>query len=300
MRSSNYSIEKYKNKIIAVIGGGISSERNISLLSADNVYKTLKQMGLNAIQLNPMNPEFFSTSFDIAFNCLHGQWGEDGGIQGYCEIKQIPYTGPGIKATSIGLNKPLFKSILKDIEIPVPEQVKGPNRFPFIVKPASEGSSIGISIVKNKNEYDQLVNQNPDILTKKYFFEEFITGQEITSGVIEIDNKPTILPLLEIETDNEFLDYEAKYTPGKTRFICPANVSSNLNKEIHIISKKIFEFFECKGCIRIDFMIDNGKPKVLEMNTSPGLTNLSDIPAQAKAMDIQFDELMIHYLNSAK
>ena len=300
MRSSNYSIEKYKNKLIAVIGGGISSERNISILSADNVYKTLQEMGLNVIKLDPMTPEFFTTSFDIAFNCLHGKWGEDGGIQGYCEIKQIPYTGPGIKATSIGLNKPLFKSILKDIQIPVPEQYRSPTKFPLIVKPSSEGSSIGISIVKSKTEYDQLVKEKPEILSKDYFFEEFIVGQEITSGIIEIDNKPIVLPLLEIETDNEFLDYEAKYTPGKTRFICPANVTSDIKREIIKISKKIFEFFECKGCIRIDCMIDNGQPKVLEMNTSPGLTNLSDIPAQAKAMDIQFDELMVHYLNSAK
>ena len=110
----------------------------------------------------------------------------------------------------------------------------------------------------------------------------------------------TVLPILEIKSSNEFYDYDSKYTPGKTAFIIPANIDHSMKETIEGISKKIYTVFNCKGCIRIDMMIDSTGPKVLEMNTCPGLTELSDIPAQANAMGIGFDDLMIHYLNSAK
>ena len=172
--------------------------------------------------------------------------------------------------------------------------------FPFIVKPVSEGSSIGITLIKNRSDWDQFSAQHPNEDTQQYFYEEYLTGQEITSGVIEIDEKATVLPILEIKTSNEFLDFDAKYTPGKETFILPANISLEIQHKVESISKTIYQFFNCKGCIRIDFIIHNGEPKVLEMNTNPGLTKLSYIPFQAKAMGIEFDDLMIHYLNSAK
>ena len=136
--------------------------------------------------------------------------------------------------------------------------------------------------------------------SRAYFFEEYISGKEVTSGVLDINGEITVLPILEINTSNEFYDYDGKYTPGKTSFILPANITHEMKDAIHKISKQIYEYFECKGCIRIDIMIDESGPKVIEMNTSPGLTDLSDIPAQAKAMGMSFEELMIHYLNSAK
>ena len=190
--------------------------------------------------------------------------------------------------------------VLSKLGLPVPNQYKnGELSFPLVLKPISEGSSIGIKIAKSDNEFEQAVNENPEILSRNYFFEEYISGQELTAGVITIDGKTVVLPILEIKSSNEFLDYEAKYTPGKETFILPAQISKDVEIEVKSISKQIYDYFECKGCIRIDMIIKDGKPKVLEMNTSPGLTNLSYIPAQAAAMGIDFDELMIHYLNSA-
>ena len=300
MRSSDNSIDQHKNSCIAVIGGGISPEREISIKSAQNVFKSLKGLGLNAIELDPADPAFFTTQFDVAFNCLHGKWGEDGGLQGYCELKKIPYTGPGVLATSIGFNKPMFKSILLELGISVPRQITNKTDVPFIANPVSEGSSIGVSIIKNEEDWEAAIKKTPAVLTNEYFFEEYIVGKEITSGVIEINGEITILPILEIRSSNEFYDFDSKYTPGKTTFVIPAAIDPLLKETIERISKQIYRAFNCKGCIRIDMIIDKDGPKVLEMNTNPGLTELSDIPAQANAMGITFDELMIHYLNSAK
>ncbi|MEC8678505.1 MAG: D-alanine--D-alanine ligase [Candidatus Margulisiibacteriota bacterium] len=299
MRSSVNQLEKFKNKTVAVIGGGISNERDVSLRSAANVLRALKELGLRVVHIDPAEASFFDTEFDIAFNCLHGKWGEDGGLQGYCELRGIPYTGPGILATSIGLNKPFFKHILKQIGLPVPTLFKKPNQFPLVAKPISEGSSIGIHIVKSEKEFTELASQNPPITSDHYFFEEYISGKEVTSGVIKIADKVIVLPILELETTNEFYDFDAKYSKGKTTFILPANISNSLQAQIESISKEIYNYFNCKGCTRIDFMIKDNEPYVLEMNTNPGLTELSDIPAQAKAMGMDFNQLMIHYLESA-
>ena len=300
MRSSNYSIDEYKNKRIAVISGGVSSEREVSLKSGKNVFNALKGMGLNVIELDPSTSKFFEVSFDIAFNCLHGKWGEDGGLQGYCELMNIPYTGPGIKATAMGLNKPIFKSVLQQLGIPVPKQLKHPETFPCMSKPAEEGSSIGVSLIKSKNEWDEEVKKRPEILSKDYFIEEYIDGKEVTSGVIKINGDVVVLPILEIQTSHDFYDFEVKYSSGKTKYIVPANVNAETKQAIEDISKEIYHYFDCKGCIRIDMMIDENGPKVIEMNTNPGITEFSNIPAQAKAMGISFEELLVHYLNSAK
>jgi len=299
MRSSINQLEKFKDKTIAVIGGGISNEREVSLRSAKNVSNALKELNLNVIDIDPSEDAFFNSKYDIAFNCLHGKWGEDGGLQGYCELKGIPYTGPGIIATSIGLNKPLFKHILNQIGIPVPKLYNNPDQFPLIAKPKSDGSSIGIKIAKSSDVFHQLTQTNPEIVSEDYFYEEFIAGKEVTSGVIQLNGKVTVLPILELETTNEFYDFDAKYSKGKTTFILPAKITDDLKYKIETISKAIYDYFNCKGCIRIDFMIKDTQPYVLEMNTNPGLTELSDIPAQAAQMGIDFNELMVHYLESA-
>jgi D-alanine-D-alanine ligase len=302
MRSQNYTVENIENKCIAVIGGGNSTEREVSLRSSQNVYNALKEMELNVIQLDPAERSFFSSPFDIAFNCLHGAWGEDGGLQGYCELKKIPYTGPGVLATTVGFNKPVFKSIIQTLGVPVPNIIKqkNPSSFPFIVKPVADGSSIGISIVKSEEDWQKLIIKSPEVEGAKYFKEEYLEGKEITSGVLTINGELTVLPILEINTKNEFYDYDGKYTKGKTELIVPAVIPSDVAKTVREISKKIYIHFNCKGCIRIDMIIHNGLPKVLEMNTNPGLTTLSDIPAQAKAMGIPFNELVLIYLQSAK
>ncbi|MBL6722954.1 MAG: D-alanine--D-alanine ligase [Candidatus Margulisbacteria bacterium] len=299
MRSPNHSINKLKSKRIAVVGGGVSAEREVSLKSAQNVSESLERLGLDFIQIDPSEDSFFSARYDIAFNCLHGQWGEDGGLQGYCELRNIPYTGPGVRPTSIAFNKPIFKAILNQWGIPTPTLIEPPLSFPFIVKPVSDGSSIGIFIVRSKTDWEQLIQTNPVVQTKQYFFEEYIQGQEITIGVINIENEVVVMPALEIKTCNEFYDYEAKYTPGKTEYIVPANIESGTLKLVQQYSLDIYKKFDCKGCVRIDIIIDKTGPKILEMNTNPGLTKGSNVPAQARAMGIDFDALVLYYLNGA-
>lgn len=297
MRSSNSPLDRYQSKRIAIISGGCSSEREVSKRSGANVKQALASMGLHYIELDPISPDFFNEPFDIAFNCLHGKWGEDGGLQGYCEMRGIPYTGPGILATSIGFNKRLFKDTMSHLNIPVPALVSSPDAWPFIAKPISEGSSIGVSLVQSPDDWHQLAPLSFN--DPNYLFEEYIAGQEITSGVLTIHGEVTVLPILEIKTQNTFYDYDGKYTPGRSSLVCPANISTSLRNEIEAISKKIYDYFNCKGCIRIDMMIDQTGPKVLEMNTNPGLTELSDIPAQAATMGLSFTDLMWHYLDSA-
>ena len=301
MRSTDHLLEIYKDKKIAIIAGGISSEKEISFRSANNVKKALDRLGIQSIILNPIESSFFSTDFDIAFNCLHGKWGEDGCIQGYCEMKKIPYTGPSLLATSIGLNKPIFKEIINGLGIITPKTINKNNpKFPMIVKPIAEGSSIGISIINSLKEWQDLIELKPEVLGNNYFCENYIKGKELTSGVIEINGEVIVLPILEIQTSNEFYDYDGKYTAGKSNLIVPADINDSISKNIQDLSKKIYKYFNCKGCIRIDIMMDNDIPSVLEMNTCPGLTELSDIPAQAQALGISFESLVLHLLSSAK
>ena len=215
MRSSDSRLAWLKDKKIGLISGGPSNEKDVSKRSAKNVANALNSLGINFIELDPLNPEFFSSDFDIAFNCLHGRWGEDGALQGYCDLKGIKYTGPGIKATTIGFDKQLFKRNIQHLEYKTPAIVQ-PSNNPFIIKPNSDGSSIGVHLVKTLDNYHQLVDKQPELLSSDYFFEDFIDGIEVTSGVLKIDNHIKVLPILEIQSKNEFYDLDAKYTPGKT------------------------------------------------------------------------------------
>jgi D-alanine-D-alanine ligase len=289
----------YNHTTIAVIGGGISNEREISIKSAQNVAESLERMGLNFVMLDPTTKDFFSTPFDIAFNCLHGEWGEDGGLQGYCNLRKIPFTGPGLTAAT-GFNKVLFKYILQQSNIIVPKQILSPDRFPLIVKPKIGGSSLGIHIVKSTEEWTKLIQKTPLILTPNYFYEEYISGQEVSCGLIKIKNEIVVFPIIEIKPTCEFYSYEAKYTKGKTNYLLPANVHRQIQEKISSISKEIYAIFDCKGCIRLDFIINNNTPYVLEMNTNPGISKGSIVPKITNHMGIGFDELVQHYLNSAQ
>ena len=300
MRSTDPRLAWLEHKKIGLISGGPSNERDVSKRSAKNVAKALAELGLKFVELDPSTEEFFTTPFDIAFNCLHGKWGEDGILQGYCESKGIAYTGPGLKATIAGYDKPMFKQVLNGLGILTPQLLEVPNQYPLIAKPKTDGSSIGIHLIKSKTEFDNVALLDDRIKSKQYFYEEYINGTEITSGVIRVNEEILVLPILEIQSKNEFYDLDAKYTPGKTTFILPASISSELELKVSKISRQIYENFDCKGCIRIDMMIRDNSPYVLEMNTNPGLTELSDIPAQARHAGIDFNELMIHYLESAK
>ena len=301
MRSQNNPLEYLKDKKIAVLAGGPSNEREISFKSAENVYQALTEQSFNAFILDVSDKAFFDTSFDIGFNCVHGKWGEDGCLQGYLEMKGVPYTGSGVMATSVGLNKPIFKTLIEASGIQTAAQVNPSNGWStaFVAKPISSGSSIGIHMVKSPDEWLELQASNPNIISRDYFYEAYIPGREVTVGIIDINNQATALPVLEIQTKNEFYDYQGKYTPGQSTLIVPADINTELERQMKQIAMDIYQLFNCKGCIRVDMIFNDSGIYVLEMNTSPGLTQLSDIPAQAKAANISFNELVLIYLQSA-
>ena len=249
--------------------------------------------------------------YDYAYNALHGKYGEDGCIQGILEILQIPYSGCGVMSSAICMNKEYTKRILSTHpEIPLAKSAfvrKGEEvmektknlKYPVFTKPVSEGSSFGMTKVNSKEElkaaYDEAVKYNDDVL-----IEEFINGVFVTVGVLEKDGKNFATEILEIRPKNEWYDYEAKYTPGMSEFILPANLSKELTEKVKQIAVIAHETAGCRGVSRVDFMIsDDGIPYVIEINTSPGMTETSDLPAQSKIMGIDYDNLVEIILSGA-
>jgi len=304
-----------KNAKIAVLCGGMSSEAEVSRRSGRGCYEALKRLGYVNAKLVEVDKNIAQTlkegNFDYAYNALHGKYGEDGCIQGVLEILGIPYTGCGVMSSSICMNKEYTKRILSTCKgIPMAKSAfvqKGENleqktadlKFPVITKPVSEGSSFGMTKVNKredlKSAYEDAVKYNDDVL-----IEEFIDGVFVTVGVLEKDGTNFATEILEIRPKNEWYDYEAKYTPGMSDFILPANLSEELTKKTKEIAIKAHEAAGCRGVSRVDFMISKeGVPYVIEINTSPGMTETSDLPAQSAVMGINYDNLVQIILNGA-
>ena len=300
---------------IGVLCGGLSSEREVSLRSGKNVLDALKRLGYSNSQIIDVDKNIANTlienNIEVAYNALHGKYGEDGCIQGILEILKIPYTGSGVMASSICMNKeytkkvlstnrniPLIKSVFIKKGEDVLEKCKNLN-YPLITKPVCEGSSFGMTKVNTKEElmpaYKEAIKYNNDVLV-----EEFINGFFITVGVLEKDNEVFATEILEIRPKNEWYDYEAKYTKGMSDFIVPStSLSEKTTKEIKEISIEAHKTAGCSGVSRIDFMVMNDRPYFLEINTSPGMTDTSDLPAQAEVMGITYDDLVLLILNNA-
>ncbi len=311
----NNEFRKYADDVkIGVLSGGLSSEREVSLRSGKNVYEALKRLGYKNAELIVVDKDIANVLKDkniqVAYNALHGKFGEDGCIQGILEILQIEYTGCGVMSSAITMNKEYTKRILstsKDIVMAKSAFVrKGDNlfektkdlKYPLFTKPVSEGSSFGMTKVNKKEElqaaYDVALKYNNDVL-----IEEFVDGFFVTVGVLERDNKPFATEILEIRPKTEWYDFEAKYTNGMSDFIVPARLSEEVTKKVKETAVKAFETAGCRGVSRIDFMMKDDIPYLLEINTSPGMTDVSDLPAQAKAMGINYDELVLTILNNA-
>ena len=253
--------------------------------------------------------ELSKNDIKVAYNALHGKYGEDGCIQGLLELLEIDYTGCGVFASATCMNKDHTKNVLKNFDIPliksvlvsknenVEEKTKDLN-FPLMLKPVSEGSSIGMYKVNSKEELKELFKKslecNQDIL-----IEEFLVGVCATVGVLDNNETTFATEILELRTKTEWYDYEAKYTHGLTEFILPAEISEELTKKVKDIAIKAHRACSCSGVSRVDFLIVDNIPYVLEINTSPGMTDLSDLPAQANAMGISYDELVLIILNNA-
>lgn len=303
-----------KDSKIAVLCGGMSSEAEISMRSGKGCYAALQRLGFKNSELvvvdKNISEKLKDGKYDYAYNALHGKYGEDGCIQGLLEILQIPYTGCGVMASSVCMNKEYTKRMLSvDKSIPLIKSVfvrKGDDvkeltkdlKYPLITKPVCEGSSFGMTKVNTPEElesaYKEASKYNDDVL-----IEEYLVGIGCTVGVLEDNGKPFATEILELRPKNEWYDYEAKYTKGMTEFILPAQISDELTKKVKEIAVKAFEITGCSGVSRVDFLIVNDIPYVLEINTSPGMTETSDLPAQAAAMGVDYDNLVLAILNSA-
>lgn len=304
-----------KNTKIAVLCGGMSNEREVSLRSGKNVLNALLELGYKNSILIDVDKKVYKkleeNEIQICYNTLHGRFGEDGCIQGLLEIMGIKYTGCNVKSSAICMDKETTKNVLKENGLNIIksvcinkgedfyEKTKGLN-YPLMVKPAKEGSSIGMSKVSKKEELKDAL----DIAYKsdnKVLIEEFLKGISATVGVLEdVKNKETFAtPVLEFRTKTEWYDFEAKYTKGLTEFILPASFDEKLTKQIQNMAINAHRALECSGVSRVDFLIYNNIPYILEINTNPGMTDLSDLPAQSKAMGIDYNNLVQLILNTA-
>ena len=300
-----------KESKIAVLCGGLSSEAEISRRSGKNCYDALQRLGYKNAKLVEVTENIAEDlkGFDYAYNALHGKYGEDGCIQGVLEFLKIPYTGCGVISSALCMNKEYTKKVLSSAGLPLIKSVlisKGDNlydkvkelKFPIMVKPVSEGSSLGMAKV---NDTDELVKAVFEASKYKQdiMLEEYLEGISATVGILEKDGETFATEILEFRPHTEWYDYEAKYTKGMTDFIIPAEISDDMTKKVKEISMAAFKACGCSGVSRVDFLIADNVPYILEVNTSPGMTDTSDLPAQAAAMGISYDELVEIILQSA-
>ena len=303
-----------KDAKIGVLCGGMSNEREVSLRSGKNCFAALKRLGFQNAEMIDVDRNIakvlIEKNIEIAYIALHGKYGEDGCIQGLLEILEIPYTGSGVKASSVAMDKDFTKRILDNQNLPIISSIvinsfselkdfeTGLN-YPIMLKPVCEGSSIGMTKVNTPAELEPAIKEAEKFKTG-IMLEEYLVGKSITVGVLDLPEKTIATPILEFRTKTEWYDYEAKYTEGMTQFILPAEIDEDLTKEIQDLSIKAHKAVEAKGMSRVDFIVtEDGKPFILEINTIPGMTDLSDLPAQSKAMGISYDELVEIILNSA-
>jgi D-alanine-D-alanine ligase len=290
---------------VAVLFGGKSGEREVSLKSGTAVLEALLRQGVDAHAFDPaQRPLSDLTQFDRAFIALHGRYGEDGTIQGALELMGIPYTGSGVMASSVGMDKWRTKLLWRasgvstpDFELLTPESdldaVAKRLGLPLFVKPANEGSSIGISKVKQmeafKAAYQLAANADPLVIAEK-----FVGGGEYTVGVLG----GMALPVVRIVPKNEYYDFEAKYLRDDTEYHCPSGLNPDKEKQIQQEAIQAFNVLGCKGWARVDFLMDEqGAHYFLEVNTSPGMTDHSLVPMAAKAAGISFDALVVQILD---
>lgn len=307
----------HKSAKIAVLCGGLSSEREVSLRSGKNCFEALHRLGYPNTVLIDMDrsvaERLVTERVDAVFLALHGRYGEDGCIQGLLEILGIPYTGNRVAASAITMDKDMTKKILRAEGLPVIPSVtirkNGSDRFPLetfewltfpvMVKPATEGSSIGMSKVNEKSALEsalQTASQHSPII----LVEEFVPGKSITVGVFHKDGKPVVTPILELRTKTEWYDLEAKYTEGLTEFVLPAELPHDVTAAIQEMALKAHQAVGCYGVSRTDFVVDaENRFYILEINTIPGMTNLSDLPAQANCMGVSYDDLVECILQTA-
>ena len=292
---------------VAVLMGGDSNERAVSLLSGDAVFHALKRLEIDAEAFDPSSRDINEIqSYNRAFIALHGRGGEDGSMQAFLKSKNIAYTGSDSLSSAIGMDKLKTKLLWRSLNISTPdflqvtektsyEEIMSAIGVPFFIKPSNEGSSIGIDKIKNEKQYQDAFLKTSKI-DANVIVEKFVDGEEFTVAIV---NDKT-LPVIKIKPSNEFYDYQAKYIKDDTQYICPSGIEKQ--KEVSI-SKEALQAFKIIGCSswgRVDFMMDKqGRHYFIEVNTSPGMTSHSLVPMAAKEAGINFDQLVLEILKTA-
>lgn len=300
---------------IGVLMGGVSSERDISLKSGKAVLDSLKEEGLDAIALVvnshniSRNMKLISdTGIDIAFIALHGRFGEDGQMQKILEDLDIPYTGSGVRASQLAIDKISSRQIFQIHGLTVPRYrimhrlgyhqdsipLDKKFKFPLVIKPATHGSSIGLSIIDTKKELKKALDLAFSF-DESILVEEYIEGREVTVGILA--NMP--LPVIEIKPNNRFFDYQAKYKSGESRYIVPANLRKDISQSVRRCALLAHKFLGCEGFSRVDIILKDSSPYILEVNTIPGLTKTSLLPKAAKVIGLTFNQLCLRLLKLA-
>ncbi len=298
-----------QNRRIAVLMGGLSAEREVSLRTGNAVLKALQENGFDAVGVDAgrdLPSQLQIAQPEVVFIALHGRYGEDGTVQGLLELMQIPYTGSGVLASSVAMDKLVTKQMLIYHELSTPGFLslhKGEDQdqfmqrcrhFPLVVKPAREGSTIGVTIAHDRQQllagiaealqFDDLV-----------LVEDFIQGQEVTVGVLNGES----LPIIEVVPKSGFYDYASKYTPGQTEYILPAPLEPVLYSRLQVAAVAACNALNCRGAARVDFMIRKREFYCLEVNTIPGMTETSLLPKAAANAGIDFKELVLRILEDA-
>ena len=290
-----------KDKKIMLLYGGISAEREISIITSKEISKSLKNMGYNIVEIDANENLLADLELhkpDIVFNGLHGTWGEDGSVQEILEKYGVPYTHSGIESSKLAMDK--YKSAELFIEngfnhpltkLMKIEEVKDQNifDFPYVLKPRNEGSSVGVSIIRNHEELNKYLSENK--FRNELLLQQFIEGPEINVAVIGTNKTGSI----EIDPKNEFYDYESKYfDAGKTKHIIPPRLESDLIKKVERLGLDAHKLLGCKGISRTEFILDKVTKKfyILELNTQPGMTPTSLVPEIANYKGINFDNLI--------
>ena len=304
-----------KNKLIAVLMGGWNSEREVSLRSGEAVYQALVALGYKAEKIDfgrDIVEKLREIKPDVVFNALHGQFGEDGRVQGLLDILNIPYTHSGLLASAVCMDKILTNKLCDASGITSPQfevlhkgQDEENKRLiakigkPFVIKPVNEGSSVGVEVILTEHPFD--ITKYEWKYGNKLLIEKYIAGQEIQVAVLN----GKALGAIEVRPKHLFYDYECKYTAGMTDYIMPAEISSEKYAEILKVAEKCYDVAGCSGVTRIDFILNNknggdNKFYLLEVNTHPGFTATSLVPKIAKYAGVSFEEIIEYLIKSAR
>lgn len=297
---------------IAVLYGGVSKEREVSISSSKGIINALKKNGHDVIAID-FHPErlheILTLKVDLVFIGLHGKYGEDGSVQGLLDMLNIPYVGSGVLASSLAMDKFKAKQLFAIENIPVAKgeryritettnvdevqkQILAAFDYPFVIKPNREGSTVGLTIVSEENQIKEAI-QRATKSDEYILVEQFIKGKELTVPVLGKMNEEEALPIIEIIPKNELYDYESKYSEGGSEHIIPARISESLTEKIKDYAVRAHRVLGCETYSRADFLLtDDGTPYILEVNTLPGMTPTSLFPDSAKTANMSYEEMI--------